>query len=165
MFSILGIGLGTMAIHLHRKVPAIGADYRPGDAIEGRVSYALSKPTSARRAIVGLRAKHRVLTRGRAQGGGVAVGHSRSTVYDQRHELRGEGIFSSGEHEFRIVVPRDAFVSEPAQRRSEIDDLARVAGFILGVGRFPLEWEVYAEIDIPFSVNLKRAVAIGLRGE
>jgi hypothetical protein len=41
-----------------------------------------------------------------------------------------------------------------------LGDIARAASFLSGETRFPLEWEVFAYIDIPWRLNVKKNVAI-----
>ncbi|MGZ3423727.1 MAG: hypothetical protein ACXVEF_18420 [Polyangiales bacterium] len=155
MLEMFGIGLGKVEMSLERVV------FVPGDRIRGRMSYRLKEPTPARRVAVGLYAKQRTISVGRGSNGGTSVGHSSSWVYRFELPLSGEDLYTSGAHDFELVIPSNALAgfgtSPPA---GPLGDLVRTISFLSPTKHFPLEWEVRAFVDVPFKINPKTSQSI-----
>jgi len=152
MFDSL-FGNGKMDILL----PKIS--WRAGETIDGSLSFKLDEPLKARALIAGLRAKQRVRTKSLQQGREI-VHDETKTLYEFKSELGGEKTYSAGSYDFRLVIPSDALGRGGSAPSGIIGDLARAAAFLSGETRSPVEWEVFAFIDIPWKMNVKKALAI-----
>jgi hypothetical protein len=155
MLSFLGIGLGKVNLTLERVV------FKPGDTIRGHVSFTLKEPTPARRVAVGLYGRQRVVTSSMSNGTRT-VGHRVDDVFKFEHQLAGEDIYTTGAHNFEIVIP--SYVLSGARGVQPPDgplgDMLRAISFLSPSKQFPVEWEIRAFVDIPFKINPKTAMSI-----
>jgi hypothetical protein len=133
-----------------------------GELIEGVVTYALDEPMDARALVVGLRATQRTVTRSRSTQGPTNIVHQRQTVYEFKNELGGEATYRSGERAFTLVVPEAANARGATPPSGILGDIARAASFLSGNAAFPLEWEVFGYVDIPWKLNVKKGVPIAV---
>lgn len=154
MFDEL-FGNGKLEIRLPKLT------FGAGEAIDGDLSYALDAPMKARALVVGLRAKQRIRTRA-VRNGSVSVEDTTKTLYEFKNELSGEKTYSRGDASFHLAVPHDVHRFEAQAQAPDglLGDIARAASFLSGESRSPVEWEVFAVIDIPWKVNVKKAQAI-----
>jgi hypothetical protein len=125
------------------------------------MSFRLNEPTPARRVAVGIYAKQRTVTVGRSGAQGPTIGHSSAWVYRFEQALSGEDLYTSGAHDFELVIPSNALAGFGTQPPAgTLGDVVRAISFLSPTKHFPLEWEVRAFVDVPFKINPKAKASI-----
>ena len=148
MLDVLGIGVGSLSVELDK------VDYKLGETVKGRLSLTLSAPEEAKRLVVGVDARQRVVTTSQQ-----VVSYRRDTAWKFEHQLKGEGKFSKVTRRFVIKLPQDLERSGQTPEGA-LGDIAQLVSFFSPTKRFPLEWAVYAYLDRPWRLNLKARVPI-----
>jgi hypothetical protein len=148
VLDVLAIGVGSLAIELD------AVDYTLGNTVKGSLKLALEVPEEAKRLVVGVEARQRVVTASNQ-----VVSYRRDTAYRFERELKGEGKFKTLKRRFTLKLPQD--LERSGQTPSgPLGDLVQIVSFLSPTKRFPLEWAVFAFLDRPWRVNLKARVPI-----
>ncbi len=151
--QVTGLGRGTVKLELDQtKAP-------PGGTIHGRVVLALSEPVEARKLVVTLRARQKMVTVKRGDAGR-SVGTSHADVYEFNVELGGAQKYESGTLPFELTVPPDALDLRPGAPSSPLGEVARTIASAVSPSAGPIEWQVVATLEIPWGRNLTHDVDI-----
>lgn len=151
--QVTGLGRGTVKLELDQtKAP-------PGGAIYGRVVLALSEPVEAKKLVVTLRARQKMVTVKRGDAGR-SVGTSHADVYEFNVELGGAQKYESGTLPFELTVPPDALDLRPGAPSSPLGEVARTIASAVSPSAGPIEWQVLATLEIPWGRNLTHDVDI-----
>lgn len=154
MLEWIGIGLGRIDLALERD------DFVAGDLVRGRLSLRLKEPVPARGLHVGVRARQRRLERHVTRGGGPTLSYSRHKVWEFTRRLAAEGVFEVADHDFELRLPDDVFRGMIEPPPGMLGEVARAVSFLAGSARFPLEWEVFGRLDIPFRLDVHGEASI-----
>jgi hypothetical protein len=151
--QVTGLGRGTVKLELDQtKAP-------PGGSIHGRVVLALSEPVEAKKLVVTLRARQKMVTVKRGDAGR-SVGTSHADVYEFNVELGGAQKYESGTLPFELTVPPDALDLRPGAPSSPLGEVARTIASAVSPSAGPIEWQVLATLEIPWGRNLTHDVDI-----
>ncbi|MEM4663234.1 MAG: hypothetical protein QXM75_04390 [Candidatus Diapherotrites archaeon] len=133
-------------------------NYRPGEAIRGKVILALNKPIKARRLKVRFFGERRSTTT-------VTFGSNRPTrssypeiVYSFEMNLDGEKEYLSGEYNFEITIPQDLMAKVDL---SSAGALGAVMQFAMSLVPKP-KWFVEAALDVPMGFDVAKKVQINI---
>lgn len=148
MIDVLAIGVGELQIKLKE------VDYQLGDTVRGLVKVRLTEKLEAKRLVVGIEARQRVIG---VSGG--TTSYSNGKVWRFEKELAGEGKYLKRAKKFELKLPNDLERSGPAPD-NVLGDVAQVISFLSPHKRFPLEWHVFAFLDRPWKFNVKAKVPI-----
>lgn len=151
--QVTGLGRGKLSLELPVTKVA------PGGTLRGRVVLALSEPIDAKRLIVTLRARQKVVTIGKHDGHRT-VGTSHADVYQFTAELGAAKRYESGTVAFELTVPPDALELRPAAGGNPIADVVRTVASALSPSAGPIEWQVIARLDIAWGRDLTSAVDV-----
>jgi hypothetical protein len=151
--QVTGLGRGDVKVQLDQTKVA------PGGALHGRVVLALSEPVDAKRLVVTLRARQKVVTIKRGDGGR-SVGTSHADVYQFDCELGSARTYESGTFEFELHVPPDALDLRPTAGANPIADAVRTVASALAPSAGPIEWQVVGRLDIAWGRDLTSDVDI-----
>ncbi len=152
--QVTGIGRGEV------KVEVLQPRAVPGGTLSGKVILALPEPVDAKRLVVTLRARQKVVTVSNSSGMR-SVGTTHADVYQFERELSGAQRYTSGEHAFELVVPSDALDLRPASTGSNpLADAVRTVASALSPSSGPIEWEVIAKLEIAWGRDLARGVDV-----
>jgi hypothetical protein len=122
--------------------------------VKGTLKLALEAPEEAKRLVVGIEARQRVVTASQQ-----VVSYRRDTAWKFERELKAEGTFKTFKRRFTIKLPQDLERSGQTPP-GPWGDLAQIVSFLSPTKRFPLEWAVFAYLDRPWKLNLKARVPI-----
>ncbi len=131
----------------------------PGGTIRGRVVLALPEAIDAKRLVVTLRARQKVMNVHRSSSGRT-ISTSHADVYAHDRELGGTRAYESGTIEFELAVPPDALDLRPSAGANPIADAVRVVASALSPSAGPIEWQVVARLAIPWGRDLSDDVDI-----
>ncbi|MFT3842227.1 MAG: hypothetical protein QM723_34880 [Myxococcaceae bacterium] len=148
MLDVLAIGVGELQIKLKQ------VDYQLGDTVRGLVKVRLTEKLEAKRLVVGIEARQRVIG---VSGG--TTSYSNGKVWRFEKELSGEGKYLKRAKKFELLLPNDLERAGPAPENM-LGDVAQVISFLSPTKRFPLEWHVFAFLDRPWKFNVKAKVPI-----
>jgi hypothetical protein len=153
--QVTGIGLGSVKLTLPKT------KFAPGDTITGTVALLLPEPIDGKRLVVGLRASQRTIEYSKVAGVRTA-NTTNATIYRFEHEVLGAQAYSGGEHAFELPVPPDALDlrASPGTGGGKIGDVARAVSSVVAPTAGPIEWRVWAMLEIPWSRNLDHTVDI-----
>lgn len=149
MLDVLGIGVGTATLTLD------AVELELGQTVKGTLVLKLTEPIDAKRLVVGVEAKQRVVSTTRDNG----IGYSNNTVWRFEKELAGEGRFHELKRKFTLKLPTGLGQASGAPE-GVLGEIAQVVSFLSTSKRFPLEWAVFAFLDRPWKVNVKARVGI-----
>ena len=152
--QVTGLGRGQVKLSLDQTRAA------PGGTIRGTVVLALTEPVDARRLVVTLHARQRVLTVGKGSQTGRSVATSHADVYQFDAELAGEQSYSDGTFAFELTVPDDALDLRPSAGANPLADAVRTFASTLSPTAGPIEWQVVARLDIPWGRDLRSEVDV-----
>ncbi len=152
--QVTGLGRGAVKLELDNTRVA------PGGTIKGRVVLALSEPVSAKRLLVTLRARQRIVTVKRGEGAkGVSATHADVFQFDQ--ELSPSQTFDARTVEFELPVPADALDLKPQPNNSSpLADAARTIASAFNPSAGPIEWQVIGRLEIAWGRDLSSEVDI-----
>jgi hypothetical protein len=151
--QVTGLGRGSVKLELDQtKAP-------PGGTIHGRVVLALSEPVDAKKLVVTLRARQKMVTVKRSDAGR-SVGTSHADVYEFNVELGGTQKYEAGTLPFELTVPPDALDLRPGTPSSPLGEVARTIASAVSPSAGPIEWQVLATLEIPWGRNLTHDVDI-----
>jgi hypothetical protein len=151
--QVTGLGRGTVKLELDQTKAAAGG------TIQGRVVLALTEPVEARRLVVTLRARQKLVTVKRGDGGR-SVGASHADVYEFNLELGGAKKYESETLPFELTVPPDALDLRPGAPSTPLGEVARTIASAVSPSAGPIEWQVVATLEIPWGRNLTHEVDI-----
>ena len=151
--QVTGIGLGELRLALPTT------RVTPGATISGTLKLTLPQPIDGKRLVVGLRANQRTVDYSRV-GGVRTVQTGTAALYRFEHELAGLQRYESGDHAFELLVPPDALELRVSAGAGTIGDVARAVSSVVAPTSGPIEWQVWATLEIPWSRNLDHAVDI-----
>lgn len=151
--QVTGLGRGEVKLELdHTRIA-------PGAVLRGRIVLALTEPVEARRLVVTLRARQKIVTIGKTNGNRT-VGTSHAEVYQFDRELLPTGTFTSSTTPFELDVPPDALELRATSGANPIADAVRSVASALSPSAGPIEWQVVARLDIAWGRDLSSAVDI-----
>lgn len=152
--QVTGIGRGNVRLEL--DVPRATA----GGTLKGRVLLELTEPTEAKRLVVTLRARQKVMTVSTSSAGR-SVGTQHRDVYAFDLELGGTKTYDVTSVPFELTVPPDALDLRPqTSAGNAFADAVRTVASALTPQTGPIEWHVIATLDIPWGKNLTSSVDI-----
>jgi hypothetical protein len=136
-----------------------------GQVMHGELVFQLTEETRADALYVGVRAEQEIRrpTIKHDNYHDKCETHSETvtrTLFHSRVRLDGERMYSSGFYNFELRMP---FGLENDDEPSDFDRVLEVvAAFRSGVStsRGPIVWELYGELDIPWSSSLSRKIAL-----
>jgi hypothetical protein len=151
--QVTGLGRGTVRLELDQTKAA------PGGAIHGRVVLALSEPVEAKKLVVTLRARQKMVTVKRSDAGR-SVGTSHADVYSFNLELGGAKSYASETLSFELTVPPDALDLRAGAPSTPLGEVARTIASAVSPSAGPIEWQVVASLEISWGRNLTHDVDI-----
>jgi len=151
--QVTGLGRGTVKLELDQTKAA------PGGTIHGRVVLALSEAVEAKKLVVTLRARQKLVTVKRSDAGR-SVGTSHADVYELDLELGSTKKYESETLSFDLTVPPDALDLRPQGPSTPLGEVARTIASVVSPSAGPIEWQVIATLEIPWGRNLTSDVDI-----
>lgn len=152
--QVSGLGRGDVKLELDQTRTT------PGGTLRGRVVLVLTEPVAAKRLVVTLRARQKIVTVG-STSSGKTVGSSHADVYSFDAALGGEATYESGAHPFELNVPSDALDLRAASAGlNPLADAVRSVASALSPGAGPIEWEVVGRLEIAWGRDLTRGVDV-----
>ena len=153
--QVTGLGRGSVKLELDATKVA------PGGQLKGRITLALSEPVSAKRLLVTLRARQRIVTIKRGEGAkGVSATHADVFQFDK--ELAPSQTFEKDKvYELTLDIPPDALDLKPQpQNASPLADVARTVVSAFNPSAGPIEWQVIGRLEIAWGRDLSSEVDI-----
>ena len=144
---VTGIGRGSIKLEIEQTRVA------PGGTVRGRVVLALPEAVDAKRLVVTLRARQKVMNVHRSSSGR-SISTSHADVYEHDRELGGTRAYESTTIEFELAVPPDALDMRPSAGAHPIADAVRAVASALSPSAGPIEWQVIARLAIPWGRDL-----------
>jgi len=134
-------------------------NFKPGDTIKGNVTINLKKPVKARKMIVSFIGQRREKYR---DSNGT---HYRTTnVFDFTMPLGPEKDYQNEKIDFEIKIPSDILQQTRAQGTPELDGAlgkaVAIGAALSGTRYYPIEWLVYAKLDVPLKLDVKKSQKI-----
>lgn len=151
--QVTGLGRGSVKLELDQTKAA------PGGTIKGRVVLALSEPVEAKRLVVQLRARQKMVTVNR-DSGGRSVGTSHADVFDFELELGGAKTYESELLPFELTIPADAMELKAGAPSTPLGDIARTIASAVSPTAGPIEWQVVTKLQIAWGRDLSHDVDI-----
>ncbi|HEU0034558.1 MAG TPA: hypothetical protein VFQ53_28235 [Kofleriaceae bacterium] len=151
--QVTGLGRGSVRLELEQTKVA------PGGTIKGRVILGLTEAVEAKRLVVTLRARQKVVTIRKDQGGR-SVGTSHADVYQFDQELGGAKTYESTTVPFELPVPPDALDLRPAAGQNPLADAVRTVASALSPSAGPIEWQVVGKLEISWGRDLAHDVDV-----
>jgi hypothetical protein len=129
-----------------------------GGTLRGRIVLALPEPVEAKRLVVTLRARQKIVTITKTQSG-KSVGTSHADVYQFDHELGSARSYESGTIPFELHVPPDALdLRAQSAGGHPLADAVRSVASALSPQAGPIEWEVIGRLEIAWGRDLSKSV-------
>jgi hypothetical protein len=151
--QVTGLGRGSVKVELEQTRVA------PAGTLRGKLVLALAEPVEAKRLVVTLRARQKVVTIGKSDSGRT-VGTSHADVYQFDHELGGAKSYESATLSFELVVPPDALDLRPSAGVNPVADAMRTVASALAPSAGPIEWQVIGKLEIAWGRDLTNDVDI-----
>jgi hypothetical protein len=151
--QVTGLGRGDVKLQLDQTKVA------PGGTLRGRVVLALSEPVEAKRLVVTLRARQKVVTFTK-NSTGRTVGTSHAEVFHFDQELGSAKSYESSTVDFELHVPPDALDLRPSAGENPIADAVRSVASALSPSAGPIEWQVIGRLEIAWGRDLSSDVDI-----
>ncbi|HUJ61939.1 MAG TPA: hypothetical protein VLX92_25715 [Kofleriaceae bacterium] len=151
--QVTGLGRGSVRLELDATKAA------PGAALRGRIVLALAEPIEAKRLVVTLRARQKVMNVHRSDSGR-SVSTSHAGVYEHDVELGGAKSYESGAFAFELTVPPDALDLQPSAGANPLADAVRTVASALSPSAGPVEWQVIGKLVIPWGRDLSHEVDV-----
>jgi len=149
--QVTGLGRGSVKVELDQIKVA------PGGALHGRVVLALAEPVDAKRLVVTLRARQKMVTV-KKDASGRSVGTSHADVYEFDLELGGAQRYESATLPFELTVPPDALELAPSPGANPLAEVVRSVASALGPSAGPIEWQVVGKLEIAWGRDLGSSV-------
>lgn len=153
--QVTGIGRGDVRVEVdHTKVA-------PGGTLRGRLTLQLPEPVEAKRLVVTLRARQKVMTVHRGKSGR-SISTSHADVYQFESVLGHAKQYKSQTLPFELVVPPDALELRPSSSSSgnAVADAMRTVASALSPSAGPIEWQVVGSLEISWGRDLTSDVDI-----
>jgi len=151
--QVTGLGRGSVKLELDQTKAAVGG------TIHGRVVLALSEPVDAKKLVVTLRARQKMVTVKRSDAGR-SVGTSHADVYEFNLELGANKKYETATLPFELTVPPDALDLRPQGPSTPLGEVARTIASAVSPSAGPIEWQVIATLEIPWGRNLTNEVDV-----
>ena len=151
--QVTGLGRGTVKLELDQTKAPVGG------SIQGRVVLALTEAVEAKKLVVTLRARQKLVTVKR-DSSGRSVGTQHAEVYQFDLELGGAKKYDSESLPFELTVPPDALDLKPGAPSTPLGEVARTIASAVSPSAGPIEWQVIATLEIPWGRNLTHEVDI-----
>lgn len=146
--QVTGLGRGGVGLELDKLRVA------PGALLQGRVVLRITEPVEAKRLVVTLRARQKIVSVSK-NSNGRSVGTSYAGVYQFEQELSGAKLYEPTQVSFELTVPPDALDMRPSSSGSSpLVDAVRVVASALTPSAGPIEWQVLAALEIPWGRDL-----------
>jgi len=150
---VTGLGRGSVKLELDQTKAA------PGGTIQGRLVLALTEPVDAKRLVVSLQARQKLVTV-RRDPSGRSVGTSHASVYDFEVELGGATTYQSETLSFELTIPPDATELKAKTPTTPLGDVVRTVASAVSPTAGPIEWQVVGTLEIPWGRNLTHEVDV-----
>jgi hypothetical protein len=151
--QVTGLGRGSVKLELDQTKAA------PGGALQGRVVLALSEAVDAKRLVVQLRARQKIVTVGRSDGNRT-VGTSHADVFQFEVELGGAKTYESETLPFELTVPPDALDLKASAPTTPLGEAVRTIASAVSPSAGPIEWQVIAKLQIAWGRDLADEVDV-----
>ena len=151
--QVTGLGRGGVRLELDQTKAA------PGGTIHGRVVLALTEAVEAKRLVVTLRARQKMVTVRRGDGGR-SVGTSHADVYELDLVLGSAKTYDSQTLPFELTIPPDAMDMKASQPATPLGEVVRTVASAVSPTMGPIEWQVIATLEIAWGRNLSNEVDI-----
>src|SRR5688500_2859358 len=151
--QVTGLGRGSVKLELDQTKAPVGG------SINGRVVLALTEAVEAKKLVVTLRARQKMVTVNRNESGR-SVGTSHADVYEFKLELGGTKKYESETLPFELTIPPDALDLKAAAPTTPLGEVARTIASAVSPSAGPIEWQVIATLEIPWGRNLTHEVDI-----
>jgi len=151
--QVTGLGRGAVKLELDQTKTSVGG------TIHGRVVLALSEPVDAKKLVVTLRARQKMVTVRRSDAGR-SVGTSHADVYEFNLELGAARKYDSETLSFELTIPPDALDLRPQSPSTPLGEVARTIASAVSPSAGPIQWQVVATLEIPWGRNLTHDVDI-----
>ena len=151
--QVTGLGRGAVKLELEQTKAA------PGGTIQGRLVLALTEPVEAKRLVVQLRARQKMVTVSR-DSGGRSVGTQHADVYSFDIELGGATTYQSETLSFQLTIPADAMDLKASPPTTPLGDVVRSVAAAVSPTAGPIEWQVVGTLEIAWGRNLTSEVDI-----
>ena len=151
--QVTGLGRGSVKLELDQTKAPVGG------SINGRVVLALTEAVEAKKLVVTLRARQKMVTVNRNESGR-SVGTSHADVYEFKLELGGTKKYESETLPFELTIPPDALDLKAAAPTTPLGEVARTIASAVSPSAGPIEWQVIATLEIPWGRNLTNEVDI-----
>jgi hypothetical protein len=153
--QVTGLGRGSVKLELEQTKAA------PGATLRGRLVLALTEPVEAKRLIVTLRARQKVMNVHRSSSGR-SISTSHADVYEHDTELGSTKAYESGTFSFEVTIPPDALELRPKESAgaNPLADAVRTVASALSPSAGPIEWQVIGRLVIPWGRDLSHDVDI-----
>src|SRR5688500_15060979 len=152
--QVTGLGRGAVKLELDQTKAPVGG------TINGRVVLALTEAVDAKKLLVTLRARQKLVTVKRNDAGGRSVGTSHADVYEFNLELGSTKKYESATLPFELTIPPDALDLKPAAPSTPLGEVARTIASAVSPSAGPIEWQVLVTLEIPWGRNLTHEVDI-----
>jgi hypothetical protein len=153
---VTGLGRGNVRLEIdHTKVA-------PGGTLKGRLVLQLSEPVEAKRLVVTLHARQKIMTVHRGKDGR-SVSTSHADVYQFDNVLGHGKKYESQTLPFELVVPPDALELRPSSSGcsgNAVADAVRTVASALSPSAGPIEWQVVGRLEISWGRDLTSDVDI-----
>ncbi len=134
-------------------------NYKPGDVIKGNIKLNLKKPIKARKMEVSFlgqrREQYRSDNRTRTR---------HVNVFNFTMPLGPEKDYQNEKFDFEIKIPSDIIQQTKTQHEGKLDgklgQIVSVGAALAGHRTYPIEWSIYAELDIPMKFDVKKSQKI-----
>jgi hypothetical protein len=151
--QVTGLGRGDVKLQLDQTKVA------PGGTLHGRIVLALNEPVDAKRLVVTLRARQK-LVQIKKTDAGRSVGTTHADVYQFDLELGGAKKYESGTFELELTIPPDALDLRPSAGANPLADAVRSVASALSPSAGPIEWQVIGRLEIAWGRDLSSDVDI-----
>ncbi len=155
--SIVEIGVGSLELQLVKN------EFTAGETVHGRVKLALTRPTEAKRLMVGVRGTRDRVTHVRDSRGHSSQRRETETVYEFEQQLDGKRTYQSDGYDLHLPIPPDAVGPKLQPPEGKLGDVLRIVSSLVDVGPRPVVWHVFAYLDIPWKANVKQQLQISVR--
>lgn len=151
--QVTGLGRGSVKLELDQTKAA------PGGTITGRLVLALTEPIEAKRLVVTLQARQKMVTVSR-DSSGRSVGTQHADVYTFHVELGGATTYNAETLTFELTIPPDALELKASSPSTPLGEVARTIASAVSPTAGPIEWQVVGTMEIPWGRNLHHEVDI-----
>jgi hypothetical protein len=150
-----GFWKGKMEIDLKKR------SFKPGENIEGTVSFELKKPALARGFFIQLKGEEIIKTRRHGGDSGTSTHTETVTICDVKEKLDGEREYHRESFPFKIRVPSN--VMKEGRESALEGAIGGVVEVLSGRSeRSEFKWYVKAKLDIPKGIDVSKTEKISV---